>query len=304
MSSQGSQKLLQGLKSASDRFFNLSKQFEKVARQIEGVEKKLHELIDRGTLVNRGVFEKIVDESNYKIEPIEKLSESITSFVERLISNTIINYGEQRRAYLLEQKEAMLKTFSTLSSPDSVNTTAASGDIVNELKDAPGPSMLQYEDGIYIGDVVNNYRHGRGKFKHRNGNVCIGTFNHDVFEGDGEFYWANQNLYKGQFKGNRLEGRGVVFFNNGEMYEGDFSDDDKHGQGIFYYKDGTRFNGQFFRGKKHGFGIRHYHNEERYEGLYQNDKRDGKGTYFYSDGSIENRTYEKGHLKYKERIHS
>ena len=288
----------QALHAVTYRYVSMAKQYESVAKQLSDCESYLGQLITSGRQFNRDVFKKIIDECSSKIEPIEVLSKSIKTFIERLISQCVISMGSERKAVLLEDRIGMIQK---ASNRESQNTTSSS-DIVSELPNHFNKERIDYDDGFYMGEVFNGVRHGHGKFFHKNGNYCEGTFVRDKFDGLGEFFWKNGNMYKGQFKNNKLEGKGVVYFSNGDMYEGEFADDDKHGQGIFYYKDDTRFNGYFVRGKKHGLGVRFYPNDERYEGNYVDDKRDGRGTYYNKDGSRELRIYERGHLKHSERI--
>lgn len=48
--------------------------------------------------------------------------------------------------------------------------------------------------------------------------------------------------------------------------------------------------------------MRFYSNGERYEGNYVDDRREGKGTYYIKDGSKEIRVYDKGSLKFSEKM--
>jgi hypothetical protein len=290
----------QALHAVTYRYLAMAKQYESVAKQLSDCESYLGQLINSGRQFNREVFQKIISESNTRIEPIELLSKPIKTFIEKLISNCVLHLGTERKATLLEDRISMIQK---VSNRESQNTTSSS-DMVSELpNNRYSGERIDYDDGFYIGEVSNGVRHGHGKFYHKNGNYCEGTFVRDKFDGFGEFFWKNGNMYKGQFKNNKLEGKGVVYFANGDMYEGEFADDDKHGQGIFYYKDDTRFNGHFVRGKKHGLGVRFYPNDERYEGNYVDDKRDGRGIYYFKDGTQEMRVYERGHLKHSERIY-
>lgn len=290
---------LQALCSANLRFKTLAKKFTTVADQLAFCEKNLRSLMDSGKPFNLKVFERIADEAANKISPIEMLSQSITGFIDNMISNSVMMFNSDRKIVLLEDKVALVKK---ATSRDTTMTSEISCELDGQKGSAAiGKQRINYEDGYYVGEAVNGIRHGYGAFYHNSGNYCEGNFVNDKCSGYGEFFFNDGTIYKGQFKENRLEGRGVVYFSNGDIYEGEFSNDERHGQGIFYYKDDTRFNGHFYKGKKHGLGVRFYRNGERYEGKYVDDRRDGRGTYYFKDGSKEVRVYERGSLKHSEK---
>lgn len=288
---------LQALRSANLRFRTLSKKFSTVADQLAQCEKNLQQLVSAGKLFNLKVFQRIAEEAATRISPIELLSQSITGFIDNMISTSVMNFNSDRKIALLEDKVALVKK---ANSRDTTMTSEMSCELANPQGSVK--NRIDYEDGYYVGETSNGKRHGYGAFYHNSGNYCEGNFIDDKCNGYGEFFFSDGTIYKGQFKDNKLEGRGVVYFSNGEIYEGEFSNDERHGQGIFYYKDDTRFNGHFYRGKKHGLGVRFYSNGERYEGNYLNDRREGKGTYYFKDGTKEVRMYEKGSLKYNEKV--
>lgn len=296
-STQEQEVLVQGLKSANMRFRVLAKKFMTVADQLANCERSLQQLIDNGKLFDMKVFQRITEEAVNKVTPIELLAQSITGFIDNMISNSVMMFNADRKIVLLEDKVNLIKKAGS-------RDTTMTSEMTCELSSPQANSRqrIDYDDGFYIGESLNGVRHGYGIFHHNSGNYCEGSFVNDRFEGYGEFFWKDGNIYKGHFKNNKLEGRGVVYFINGDIYEGDFHEDLKHGQGIFYYKDDTRFNGHFYRGKKQGLGVRFYPNNERYEGNYTDDRRDGRGTYYFRDGSKEARIYEKGHLKYSEKL--
>ena len=92
---------------------------------------------------------------------------------------------------------------------------------------------LKYDDGRYVGHIVNGLAEGKGIWYGNNG---------DRYEGD----WRN---------GNR-EGKGIYYYNNepwkGDRYEGDWRNDKKEGKGIYYYHNGDRSMGDYYNGKPVG----------------------------------------------------
>lgn len=288
---------LQALRTVNLRFRSLSKKFSTVADQLAHCEKNLQQLVSAGKLFNLKVFQRIAEEATNRVSPIEMLSQSITGFIDNMISTSVMMFNSDRKIALLEDKVALVKK---ATSRDSTMTSEMSCELGQPQ--SPTKQRLNYEDGYYVGESADGQRHGYGCFYHNSGNYCEGNFVNDKCNGYGEFFFSDGTIYKGQFKDNRLEGRGVVYFSNGDIYEGEFFNEQRHGQGIFYYKDDTRFNGHFVKGRKHGLGVRFYSNGERYEGNYSDDRREGKGTYYHKDGSKELRVYEKGSLKYSEKI--
>ena len=77
---------------------------------------------------------------------------------------------------------------------------------INELKinNTINNKELKYDDGRYVGQVVNGLREGKG----------IMYFN------DGE-------RYEGDFKNDKKEGKGIYYYNDGDIYEGDYKNGKK-----------------------------------------------------------------------------
>jgi hypothetical protein len=280
---------MSGLRDLQQRYTRLAKFFQEVARQISDLETNLGSLLSSNKLVNRGVFQKIIEECTKRVEPVESLSKELPQMIETTVSNCMKSIGSERKVTLLEDKLVLI---NKINSRDST----ANSEMVSELQDHKH-RRIEYQDGYYLGETHGELRHGFGHFYHKNGNRCSGNFVNDVFEGYGEFYFANGNIYKGQFTNNCMQGKGVVYFSNGDIYEGEFKGDLMHGKGSMYYKDETRFTGDFVQNKKHGMGVRYYQNGERYEGMYVDDRRHGRGYYYYSTGAKEVRNYEKGQLR-------
>ena len=285
---------LAGVKNIANRFVSLSKEYSSVARQMEEVEKNLMRLLNSGRVFNKGIFDSILMEMRIKLEPIEMLSKNIGTYMDQVLTTIIQNIGSDRKISLLEEKVSLM---NLLQSRDV--TSATIEDINTEMN---GTVKREFSDGLYIGEMKDDKRHGKGEFYHKSGSYCIGEFVDNIFQGEGRFYWANGDIYKGTFVNGSFRGRGVLYMHNGEIYEGDFIDDLPHGQGMYYYTDESRFSGYFVKGKKHGLGARFYPSGDRYEGNYYKDVRDGKGFYYYADGTKELMVFERGVLKHREKV--
>ena len=90
---------------------------------------------------------------------------------------------------------------------------------------------LKYDDGKYIGQVIN-----------------------DEAEGKGIFYGDNVDKYKGEWRNGNKEGKGIYYWNNGCRYEGEWRNCNKEGKGIWYNKDGDRYEGNYRNNNSEGKG--------------------------------------------------
>ncbi|EGR28566.1 radial spoke head protein, putative [Ichthyophthirius multifiliis] len=157
----------------------------------------------------------------------------------------------------------------------------------NFLKNGIGSKFYYREQGVYIGNFLNNLRHGEGTFLYDNGSKFEGKWENNEFkqgnyhlkiENEEYFlnsgFWINKikkgieqryffqekGLYKGEFLNGKMNGFGIFKYANGNVYEGQWKDNLFQGDGIFYFKPqdqfrkGDVYNGQFQKGKFQGFG--------------------------------------------------
>ena len=111
---------------------------------------------------------------------------------------------------------------------------------------------LVYPNGeIYIGNILNGLKHGKGIHYYKNGKIKIdGNFVNDKLEGDGAYYYEDGEFYKGQWKNDLKYGKGIEYYKNGIIkYEGDFVNDKPEGFGKYVYSDGVFYIGQIKNGK-------------------------------------------------------
>ena len=92
---------------------------------------------------------------------------------------------------------------------------------------------LKFNDGKYIGEVVNG-----------------------LAEGKGTWYGFNGSRYEGEWRNNKKEGKGIYYYNNvpwkGDRYEGDYRNGKREGKGIYYYNNGDRRMGDYYNDKPIG----------------------------------------------------
>ena len=115
----------------------------------------------------------------------------------------------------------------------------------------------------YVGDLLNNRLHGKGKLTTRN------------------------VQYSGDFKYNKMDGNGKIIFNNGHQYEGEFRENQINGKGKFIWQNGDIYEGIMLKGKMNGYGKYTYaSNGQIYEGFFTNGVKRGDGKITYPNGKI------------------
>jgi len=144
-----------------------------------------------------------------------------------------------------------------------------------------------YNDGIYLGTLVNDKRIGVGKFINENGDVYIGEWISDKRHGLGKMIYSNGTSYDGDFEDGIRSGRGTLKFANGDIYRGDFKENLMSGKGTMLYKNGEEYNGEFSDNKIQGKGILKA-GKFTYEGNFANGLMHGVGKIKFDNGD----TYE------------
>ena len=76
---------------------------------------------------------------------------------------------------------------------------------------------IKYNDGKYIGQVVNGIKEGKGIFYWNNGNRYEGDFKNGKFEGKGIYYWNDGNRRMGDYYNDKAIGKHVTLTKNGEV---------------------------------------------------------------------------------------
>jgi len=127
-----------------------------------------------------------------------------------------------------------------------------------------------YEDGEYVGELVNDKRHGKGKMEY---------YEDDDFE-DISF----EGVYEGKWVNDKRHGRGVMKFYRGRkvcegVYDGEWVNDKREGTGTMTFIKKTSFH---VRGQQLLFK-----DVVRYEGQWKNDLWDGDGRMTFEKGMIQ-----------------
>jgi hypothetical protein len=155
---------------------------------------------------------------------------------------------------------------------------------------------------LYVGErhAITGYRHGRGYMSYKNGCIYIGQFVNDMRHGQGKCKYPNNlGYYTGQWYKNVKFGVGTMTYANGNVYVGEWSNDRHHGKGKLTMKGGTQlYEGDFVHNKKHGRGVQTNNaiDGDVYIGLWYNDLRHGIGMLKSNDGRISHCLYHHGVL--------
>mmetsp|Transcript_26872 Transcript_26872/g.27097 ORF Transcript_26872/g.27097 Transcript_26872/m.27097 type:complete len:227 (+) Transcript_26872:212-892(+) len=120
------------------------------------------------------------------------------------------------------------------------------------------PITKKYPSGdIYVGEMMDGLRNGKGIYTYHNGDVYEGQYKDDIKHGFGIYKHASGAMFQGEYRNDERNGTGIFIYSNGDRYEGEYQDDLKHGRGIFTSAHGGVIDGDWHKGNviKQGFGF-------------------------------------------------
>jgi len=163
-----------------------------------------------------------------------------------------------------------------------------------------------YDNGEYIGELLNGSRHGQGFYSWSMGTKYIGKFSDNKLNGFGTYYnakgvidqegfWKDGSLVQanislppsnlspcnGIFSGPCF---GSYVWPDSDKYTGEFLDGLAHGKGVYYYSNGERSTGEFRNGIRNGQITHTWPNGQQYIGESRNGYWVGKGIIAYVSG--------------------
>ena len=90
------------------------------------------------------------------------------------------------------------------------------------LRELPHYQEKRYSDALFMGQLVNGKRNGKGVMRYKSGRQYEGQWENDMRNGRGFERYPNSNSYFGFFKNGKAHGKGVYTWNNGEVYDGEW----------------------------------------------------------------------------------
>jgi hypothetical protein len=142
------------------------------------------------------------------------------------------------------------------------------------------------DGGMYIGEFMNNERHGYGKYEDVDCSIYEGLYSDGKRHGRGKLIFPDGGVYDGQFIDDDIRGHGRLRHVDGNVYEGQFIGGVMNGHGKFLWADGCVHKGEYLNGQKNGHGKYTHTNGDVFIGNYKDNKRDGKGRITYSNGDV------------------
>ena len=185
------------------------------------------EKIDEIILINNNIKD-IINGIKFTIDNIIKLSKDNNISFQLKNINIIVNTINED---INKNNEKLKKLLNENNKLNEIN------EVLNK--------EIKYDNGRYVGQVVNDKAEGKGIYYCKNGNRYEGDFKNDKREGKGIYYFKSGDRYEGDFKNDKIEGKGIYYYNNGDRHEGDYKDDKREGEGIMYYNSGNRRMGDY-----------------------------------------------------------
>ncbi|CAA3027131.1 phosphatidylinositol 4-phosphate 5-kinase 2 [Olea europaea subsp. europaea] len=169
--------------------------------------------------------------------------------------------------------------------PDTTRTTFGST-LSPTCRVAQSIIQKRVQNGdLYIGVLVNNTPHGRGKYLWKDGCMYEGDWKRGKASGKGKFSWPSGATFEGEFKSGRMEGSGTYIGSDGDMYKGSWSADRKHGYGVKHYSNGDYYEGQWKKNLQDGQGRYLWKNANEYKGEWKNGMIHGRGVLVWNNGN-------------------
>ena len=122
--------------------------------------------------------------------------------------------------------------------------------------DRSGFGTLTISGTVYQGGHFDNYKHGLGVLRYKDGRVFDGSFQLGKIVGKGNLTWADGSKFWGYFNADgEPHGRGKLQLTDGRVYDGDFDGGSIQGHGRMTWPDGSWYLGEWRDGKANGLGM-------------------------------------------------
>lgn len=157
-------------------------------------------------------------------------------------------------------------------------------------------SVTYPTEGVYVGDLQNQLRHGSGTLTFFNGSTYTGEWKNDKRNGLGKYTFSTSDrVYDGEWKDNQRFGQGTFTYKDKFVYDGHWMFNLPNGYGTMTYHDGSIYTGTWIDGVRSGYGQLRCSNGDKYEGNWERDVPSGKGVIEVKDrykyeGTLKNGT--------------
>lgn len=206
-------------------------------------------------------------------------------------SNTIHYYTPPKECEMQDCKTLESNENCIYFSSSEITYKDLSGTYIGQhLNGFPhGPGKFIYNDeSIYSGEWKKGYQHGVGIYQNKEGKVVFeGEFFKGFFVSVGKFKYADNSCYSGRYYLKNSDpichGYGRMNYCDGSAYEGEFIHGVRQGEGIMWMDNEKEYIGKWKNNVPDGYG--RLYDEESYEGEWKEGKMHGIGTYYFSDGT-------------------
>ena len=157
---------------------------------------------------------------------------------------------------------------------------------------------IKFTDGVYVGEITKNQRHGQGTFTYQDGCVYVGAWAKNVREGQGIYTWPSESTEKNEEKSEeekdivkskknrrKPESADSDAADLSDKYVGEWKSDKKAGTGTFTWAKGRgKYTGEWKDNAFDGEGVCIWPDGRKYVGEWVSDQRHGRGLYLFEDG--------------------
>lgn len=205
------------------------------------------------------------------------------------LGDSIMGEADETR---LDDLTAYLIGWRTDLSEDALAFLEATNDLSWQyILDAQGSDSFtgygtrEFDNGVYIGDLVAGVPHGEGTYEWFDGTVYTGSWVYNKLEGFGKLTFIDGSYYEGEWANDQCNGQGTYVFSNGDRYEGHWENDYMNGEGQMWFANGDHYAGQWLDGWMNGDGTMTYANGNVYTGSWRYDQRHGEGVMKNKNGN-------------------
>lgn len=131
---------------------------------------------------------------------------------------------------------------------------------------------------VYVGELLNDKAHGKGKYISVNGDVYDGEWFYGRKYGNGKYSYAYGTTYEGEYRNDLFDGEGKCTYSDGSSYIGKWSCGRYHGKGTYTFRNGSVYIGDWTYGQMNGNGKYISVDGFAYDGYWLNNRSD-KGKY-------------------------